>query len=191
MEEQQVSYDGITYRIEEPFMVLATQNPLDHEGTYCLPEAQLDRFLFKIDVTYPSQEEELAILESQGTRRKNDLDDISAILSPADILSLRNQIKNVHTEPKLVSYIVSLVTATRNNPFLYLGASPRASLALLHAAKAFAALHGKDFIVPEDIQFLAYPVLRHRIILSPEKEMEGLTNDEIIRQILRKIEIPR
>ena len=191
MEEQQVSYDGTTYKIDEPFLVLATQNPVDFEGTYRLPEAQLDRFLFKVNVTYPSAAEEIQILEMQGTRRKDDLENVKPVLDAAEIGKLRKLISQVQTEPKILAYIISVIEATRNNPFLYLGASPRASLALLHASKAFAALHGRDFVVPDDIQYLAYPVLRHRIILSPEKEMEGITNDEVIKQILRKIEIPR
>lgn len=191
MEEQQVSYDGIIYKIEEPFLVLATQNPVDFEGTYRLPEAQLDRFLFKINVTYPTPDEEIQILEMQGTRRKDDLEKVQSVLDAAEISKLRKLISNVHTEPKILAYIIAVVKATRNNPFLYLGASPRASLALLHSSKAYAAIQGRDFVVPDDVQYLAYPVLRHRIILSPEKEMEGITNDEVIRQILRKIEIPR
>lgn len=191
MEEHQISYDGITYPLDFPFIILATQNPVDHEGTYRLPEAQLDRFMFKIDITYPSQAEELQVLElhSQGTA--NQLENVKAVLNPEEISGFRKLIGEVHLEPRLKEYIVSIVAATRNHPFLYLGASPRASLALMHASKALAALRGKDFIVPEDIQELAFPVLRHRIVLSPEKEMEGLTNDEVIKQIIRKIEVPR
>ena len=191
MEERQISYDGITYPLEFPFIILATQNPVDHEGTYRLPEAQLDRFMFKIDITYPTPAEELQILELQNQGTVNQLNNVQAVLSPEEISSFRKLAGEVHLEPRLKEYIVSIVAATRNHPFLYLGASPRASLALMHASKALAALRGKDFIVPEDIQELAFPVLRHRIILSPEKEMEGLTNDEVIRQILRKIEVPR
>jgi len=191
MEERQISYDGITYPLEFPFIILATQNPVDHEGTYRLPEAQLDRFMFKIDITYPTPAEELQILELQNQGTVNQLNNVQAVLSPEEISSFRKLAGEVHLEPRLKEYIVSIVAATRNHPFLYLGASPRASLALMHASKALAALRGKDFIVSEDIQELAFPVLRHRIILSPEKEMEGLTNDEVIRQILRKIEVPR
>ena len=191
MEERQISYDGITYPLEFPFIILATQNPVDHEGTYRLPEAQLDRFMFKIDITYPTPAEELQILELQNQGTVNQLNNVQEVLSPEEISSFRKLAGEVHLEPRLKEYIVSIVAATRNHPFLYLGASPRASLALMHASKALAALRGKDFIVPEDIQELAFPVLRHRIILSPEKEMEGLTNDEVIRQILRKIEVPR
>lgn len=191
MEERQISYDGITYPLDFPFIILATQNPVDHEGTYRLPEAQLDRFMFKIDITYPTPAEELQILELQSQGSTNQLENVNAVLSPEEISSFRKLAGEVHLEPRLKEYIVSIVAATRNHPFLYLGASPRASLALMHASKALAALRGKDFIVPEDIQELAFPVLRHRIILSPEKEMEGLTNDEVIRQIIRKIEVPR
>ena len=191
MEERQISFDGITYLLDFPFIILATQNPVDHEGTYRLPEAQLDRFMFKIDITYPTSAEEQQILELHSHGAINQLDSINAVLSPEELSAFRKLAGEVHVEPRLKEYIVSIVAATRNHPFLYLGASPRASLALMHASKALAALRGKDFIVPEDIQELAFPVLRHRIILSPEKEMEGLTNDEVIRQIIRKIEVPR
>jgi MoxR-like ATPase len=191
MEERQVSYDGITYPLEFPFIILATQNPVDHEGTYRLPEAQLDRFMFKISITYPTLTEEVQILELHNQGTDNQLESISAVLSPEEIAGFRKLAGEVHVEPRLKQYIVSIVAATRNHPFLYLGASPRASLALMNASKALAALRGKDFIVPDDIQELAFPVLRHRIILSPEKEMEGLSNDEVIRQIIRKIEVPR
>ncbi len=191
MEERQISYDGITYPFDFPFIILATQNPVDHEGTYRLPEAQLDRFMFKIDITYPTPDEELQILELLSKGTANQLENVKAVLSPEEISGFRKLISEVHIEPRLKEYIVSIVAATRNHPFLYLGASPRASLALMQASKALAAIRGKDFIVPEDIQELAFPVLRHRIILSPEKEMEGITNDEVIRQIIRKIEVPR
>lgn len=191
MEERQISYDGVTYPLDFPFLILATQNPVDHEGTYRLPEAQLDRFMFKIDITYPTAAEELQVLELKSQNTSNQFENVQAVLSPDEIAGFRKLAAQVHVEPRLKEYIVSIVGATRNHPFLYLGASPRASLALMHASKALATLRGKDFIVPEDIQELALPVLRHRIILSPEKEMEGLTNDEVIRQIVRKIEVPR
>ena len=191
MEERQISYDGVTYRLDFPFLILATQNPVDHEGTYWLPEAQLDRFMFKIDITYPSAAEEMQILELHNHITSNQLSTVQPVLHPEEIAEFRKLATEVHIEPRLKEYIVSIVGATRNHPFLYLGASPRASLALMNASKALATIRGKDFVVPEDIQELAFPVLRHRIILSPEKEMEGLTNDEVIRQIIRKIEVPR
>lgn len=191
MEERQISNDGITYPLTFPFLILATQNPVDHEGTYRLPEAQLDRFMFKINISYPSAVEEAAILDLHAQGSAGLLDTVKAVLSPGDLLKFRDLAATVHLEPKLKEYIVSLVGSTRNHPFLYLGASPRAGLSLVFASRALAVLRGKDFVIPEDIQELAYPVLRHRIILSPEKEMEGITNDEVIRQIIRKIEVPR
>lgn len=191
MEERQVSYDGTTYPFEFPFMVLATQNPVDHEGTYRLPEAQLDRFMFKILVNYPNAAEELKILELHHSGIHSAFKSVTAVITPAELEKYRKIIDSVHIEAKLQEYIVAIVQSTRNHPFIYIGASPRASLSLIYAAKALAAIRGKGFAVPEDIQELAYPVLRHRLVISPEKEMEGLTNDEVISQILRKIEVPR
>jgi len=192
MEERQVTIDGETYLMGEPFMVLATQNPIEQEGTYRLPEAQLDRFLFKIEVKYPSLEEETAILNNQHMRvNKSLLDEVKAVLSVAQIQAARSIIRNLFVEPKLLEFIARIVTETRSNPSLYLGASPRASLAIVHSAKAFAAIQGRDFVTPDDIITVAIPVLAHRIILSPEKEMEGLTTSDIVNQIIKKIEVPR
>jgi MoxR-like ATPase len=178
--------------MQEPFLVLATQNPIEQEGTYRLPEAQLDRFLFKVSVGYPSLEEEIAILQGHhagfgGTP----LEAVQPVLTAADIAELRAQVRQQHVEPKLLDYIARLVGQTRAHKALYLGASPRASLALLNGAKALAALRGRDFITPEDVQFLAAPVLRHRIQLTPEREMEGGTPDEVVKQIMQQIEVPR
>ncbi len=192
MEERQVTIDGHTYIMDEPFMVLATQNPIEQEGTYRLPEAQLDRFLFKIEVKYPSLEEETAILMAQHTLvNKTLLDEVKAILSVQQIQGARAIIRNLFVEPKLLEFIAKIVNETRNNSSLYLGASPRASLAIVHSAKAFAAIQNRDFVTPEDIIAVAGPVLAHRILLSPEKEMEGLTTSDIVNQIIKKIEVPR
>ncbi|WP_406824912.1 AAA family ATPase [Pedobacter sp. KACC 23697] len=192
MEERQVTIDGQTYIMDEPFMVLATQNPIEQEGTYRLPEAQLDRFLFKIEVKYPSLEEETAILMAQHNLvNKTLLSDVKPALSIQQILEARAVIRNLFVEPKLLEFIAKIVSETRNNPSLYLGASPRASLAIVHSAKAFAAIQGRDFITPDDIIAVASPVLAHRVLLSPEKEMEGLTTSDIIHQIIKKLEIPR
>ncbi|MCX2495792.1 MoxR family ATPase [Pedobacter sp. PF22-3] len=192
MEERQVTIDGQTYIMGEPFMVLATQNPIEQEGTYRLPEAQLDRFLFKIEVKYPSLEEETAILMAQHSLvNKTLLSDVKPVLSIQQILEARAVIRNLFVEPKLLEFIAKIVSETRNNPSLYLGASPRASLAIVHSAKAFAAIQGRDFITPDDIIAVASPVLAHRVLLSPEKEMEGLTTSDIIYQIIKKIEVPR
>lgn len=192
MEERQITVDGHTYHLEEPFMVLATQNPIEQEGTYRLPEAQLDRFLFKIEVKYPSLEEEIEILTNQHQHKTDDqLNEIKPVLSVEQVKSLRATIKALFVEPKLLAYAAQITHETRNNKSLYLGASPRASLAMINSAKAIAAMAGRDFVTPEDIIKVATPVLAHRIMLSPEKEMEGLTPADIIAQIIKKIEVPR
>lgn len=192
MEERQITVDGQTYQMDEPFMVLATQNPVEHEGTYRLPEAQLDRFLFKIEIKYPTLEEEIIILSRQHQHKlEDDLKEIKAVLSIDQIKTCRALIKALHVEPKLIEYAAKIVHETRNNKSLYLGASPRASLALINGAKAIAAMQGRDFVTPEDIIKVAAPVLAHRIMLSPDKEMEGLTPSDIVAQIIQKIEIPR
>ncbi|WP_316802658.1 MoxR family ATPase [Pedobacter nototheniae] len=192
MEERQITVDGHTYHLDEPFMVLATQNPIDQEGTYRLPEAQLDRFLFKIEVKYPSLEEEIEILANQHQHKTDDqLNEIKAVLSVEQVKSLRATIKALFVEPKLLAYAAQITHETRNNKSLYLGASPRASLAMVNGAKAIAAMAGRDFVTPEDIIKVATPVLAHRIMLSPEKEMEGLTAADIVAQIIKKIEVPR
>jgi len=192
MEERQITVDGHTYQMEEPFMVLATQNPVEHEGTYRLPEAQLDRFLFKIEIKYPSLEEEIIILQNQHQQKLDqELTAVEAVLSIAQIKSCRAVIKALHVEPKLIEYVAKIVQETRNNKSIYLGASPRASLAMINSAKAIAAMQGRDFVTPEDIIKVAVPVLAHRIMLTPDKEMEGLTASDMVAQIIQKIEIPR
>ncbi|HRP44829.1 MAG TPA: MoxR family ATPase [Ginsengibacter sp.] len=192
MEEKQVTMDGQTYPMEFPFLVLATQNPVEQEGTYRLPEAQLDRFLFKIIVDYPSKEEEVRILIGQQRNTTAELLlNVQPVVTAEDLHSFRTSINGVLIEPGLVSYIADIVQATRNNPNLFLGASPRASLALLRASKASAAIKGRGFVSPDDIKEMALPVLRHRLIRTPEKEMEGVSEDVIINQILSELEIPR
>ncbi len=192
MEERQVTIDGTTHIMDFPFLVLATQNPIEQEGTYRLPEAQLDRFLFKINVNYPTLEEEINILLNQQTLSQNALlQDVNKILSTAQIAEYRQVINEVLIDPKLVEFIAKIVNETRNNPSLFLGASPRASLAILKASKANAAIRGRDFVKPEDVLEMAAPVMRHRIILTPEKEMEGITPDELVQNIITGIEVPR
>lgn len=192
MEERQVTIDGDTHKMKTPYIVLATQNPIEHEGTYRLPEAQLDRFLFKVMATYPSLDEEMDIINRHHQRRGGQaVSEVNAILSAQQILHFRQFAQQVHVENNLVKYIAQIIQETRNNPMLFLGASPRASLAILNSAKAYAMIQGRDFVNPEDIKFVALPVLRHRIILSPEKEMEGVSADEVVKQIVDKIEVPR
>jgi MoxR-like ATPase len=192
MEERQLTIDGKRYKMEEPFLVIATQNPIEHEGTYRLPEAQLDRFLFKINVGYPNLSQEFEIIKNQHENKLEDKTDaVQKVISGFQLKNYQQLVRNVVVETQLLEYIAKIIVNTRENQFLYLGASPRASLALLTASKAFAAVHGRDFVTPEDIKESSYAVLRHRIMVSPEREMEGLTADEIIRQILEAIEIPR
>jgi MoxR-like ATPase len=192
MEERQATIDGKTHLMANPFMVLATQNPIEQEGTYRLPEAQLDRFLFKILVPYPDEQEEIAIL-AQFHKLGNTpvMDMIKPALAGGQVKLLRQQIKSLIIEEKLMQFIAKLVHYTRNNKSIYLGASPRASLAIMNASKAIAAMKGRDFVTPEDILEVVAPVLRHRIILAPDKEMEGVTEDEVIKQIIQSMDIPR
>ena len=192
MEERQVTIDGNTYPMKKPFFVVATQNPIEQEGTYRLPEAQLDRFLFKINMEYPNFEEEKTILH----RFKNDFnqsqaDDVKTILNGTDISTCRNIIENVSIHDEILNYIAAIVYQTRHSSDLYLGASPRASLSIMKTAKAMAAYRGRDFVTPDDVQSVCVPVLNHRIILTPEREMEGLTTSEIVRDIIKGIDVPR
>ncbi len=192
MEERQATVDGQTYPMDEPYLVVATQNPIEQEGTYRLPEAQLDRFLFKISVDYPGLEEEVEVLKGHHARQDvHDLSSVEPVLDKDMIKDYRTKVHGLHVDENLMRYIAQIVNETRNSPDLYLGASPRASIAILQTAKAFAGIQGRDFITPEDIKFVANPVMRHRVILTPEKEMEGQTADSIIDMIVEKIEVPR
>jgi len=192
MAEQQVSVDGTTYQLPGPFVVFATQNPIEHEGTYRLPEAQLDRFLFKINVNYPELEQELEILkEHHAQKAQNKEDQVQAVVSAAEILEFQKLIKSIFVHEELLTYIAQVIIKTRTNPSLTLGASPRASIALLESAKASAALTGRDFVTPEDIRRVASAVLGHRVMLTPEREMEGFTTAYVIDQIINSVEIPR
>lgn len=192
MEERQITVDGKTYPLAAPFIVLATQNPIEQEGTYRLPEAQLDRFIFKIEVHYPSLEDETKIIAAYHARKNTvDINCIDSVMNAEQVKLYRGTVSELHIDENLISYIAQIVNQTRNNSSLYLGASPRASLAILTSAKAIAAMRGRDFVTPDDIKFVAIPVLKHRVILTPEKEMEGLTSDAIIKQIIEKVEVPR
>lgn len=192
MEERQITIDGLHFAMQAPFLVIATQNPIEQEGTYRLPEAQLDRFLFKIVMNYPSLAEEIEIITREhAIKEKDKTASVEKVLHAEHLLQYQKIIKNILIEPQLIEYIAKIIQNTRENSFLYLGASPRASLAILNASKGFAALAGRDFVTPEDIKQAAYPVLEHRVILSPEKEMEGIKIEQIIQQIIESVEIPR
>jgi MoxR-like ATPase len=192
MEERQVTIDGETRFMEYPFFVIATQNPIDQEGTYKLPEAQLDRFLFRIKLRYPSLEDEKLILRRfRDDFSQKSSNDVMAVITPDGLQKCTAQIEKVYIKDELIDYIAKIVNDTRSNGDLYLGASPRASLAILRTAKAFAAMNGRDFVTPDDIRTVCYPVLNHRIILAPEREMEGIEVEDVIKDILNKIEVPR
>ena len=192
MEERQITADGTTYVLEKPFLVIATQNPIEQEENYRLPEAQLDRFLFKINIEYPNLAEEIHIIQKENELQSRDkMSAISTIISQSHIIEFQELVKQILIEQNLIEYIAKIVLNTRENAFLYLGASPRASIAILNAAKGFAALRGRDFVTPDDIKDAAIPVLQHRVVVTPEREMEGITSIEIIKQIVDSVEIPR
>ncbi len=192
MSERQVTVDGTTYPVPRPFVVFATQNPIEHEGTYRLPEAQLDRFLFKINVGYPALEEEMEILREHHAQKTGDKEDlVQPVVGIAELIGFQELVKQLYVHEDVFAYIVQVIFNTRSNPNLSLGASPRASIALLEASKASAALQGRDFITPDDVKYVAPNILGHRVLLTPEKEMEGFTSDFIIKQIVDAIEIPR
>jgi MoxR-like ATPase len=192
MEERQITVDGHSYQLSVPFMVVATQNPIEQEGTYHLPEAQLDRFLFKINVSYPTAEQEFRVVMQHHQQNLNDMiNQVSAALTATQIQELRKQVRTIHVEEKLISFITTIVANTRNHKSIYLGASPRASIGILNGAKALASMRGRDFVTPDDIIYVIPPVLRHRIVLTPDKEMEGASTDDVIQQIIASIEVPR
>lgn len=192
MAEQQITADGNTYPMTLPFIVFATQNPIEQEGTYRLPEAQLDRFLFKISITYPSLEEEITILTEQDKLENINKESlVNAVVSAAEIIEFQYVVNRIFAHEQIIKYIAQIVDNTRTNTSLTLAASPRASIALLQSAKAYAAMQGRDFITPEDVKYLALPVLGHRVILTPEKELEGLDSERVIQQIIDMVEIPR
>lgn len=192
MEERQITVDGRTYPMTRPFMIVATQNPIEQEGTYRLPEAQLDRFFFKLNVGYPSLEEEVAILDRATLgRHLLSVDAVQAVISVEELERSRQIVHQVICDAKLVRYIASIVDRTRHDGALMLGASPRASLAILTGSKAYAAINGRDFVTPEDVQAIAPHVLRHRVQLTPEREMEGLDADQVVNMLVKQLEVPR
>ncbi len=192
MEEKQITIDGNTYKMKAPFFVMATQNPIEQEGTYALPEAQLDRFLFKIKVGYPNKDEEIEILKSHSQRQgAHPEKGIEAVVSEADLLKYQDLVQQVVIEDKIIDYIAEIIARTRNHSHLFLGGSPRASIATMNTAKALAAIQGRDFVIPDDVKTVLPNVLRHRVILNPEQEMEGFNEDDVIKMIIENVEVPR
>ncbi len=192
MTEKQVTADGETHILADPFIVLATQNPIEHEGTYRLPEAQLDRFLFKIEISYPKLEQEIEILKEHHERKNLNKEAlVNPVLTVEELSKYQKLIKEIFVHEQILEYIAQIVHHTRNNANLTLGASPRASIAILESSKAFAAMNGRDFVTPEDVKSVVYPIICHRVILTPEREMEGFSTETIIHQIIDSVEIPR
>jgi MoxR-like ATPase len=192
MEERQVTVDGITYQMQKPFLVIGTQNPIEQEGTYRLPEAQLDRFIFKIIISYPTLDEEAEILFRHHQRQSDTpVSMIEPVLTAEQIEVCQAIVHRIKVEDHLIRYIAALTGKTRTSGDIYLGASPRASIAILSTAKAIAAMQGRDFLIPDDIKTVALPVLRHRIVLTPEREMQGASPDDVLKEILAKLEVPR
>lgn len=192
MEEKQATIDGVRYPMSNIYTVFATQNPIEQEGTYRLPEAQMDRFMFKVVVGYPNADSELEVLRLHNSSTAfSKLDDVSPVLSHNDILDLRQKAQNVHVDDKLMTYIVQIVAQTRQHQNVYVAASPRASIALLNSVKAYALINGRDFAIPDDIKMLAIPVLQHRISLTAEAEMNGVTIEQVVKGIINKVEVPK
>jgi len=188
MEERQVTVDGKTHSLPHPFFVMATQNPIELEGTFPLPEAQLDRFLLRIRLGYPEQNEEIAILER--FQEEDPLQELSSVATPAEVSRLQHARKKIHVSRAVREYITSLVGATRANPLLRLGASPRGSLGLMRSGQALAALKGREYVLPDDIKFLAVPVLAHRLILKEEERLRGTSQEDVVKQIMGRISVP-
>ncbi|MBQ5889569.1 MAG: MoxR family ATPase [Clostridia bacterium] len=188
MEEKQISVDGVTYKMPQPFMVMATQNPIEFMGTFPLPEAQLDRFLIKISVGYPDAESERSVLSMH--QMDDPFETLHAVATPEDIINIQNEVKKVFVHENLEKYIVSIVSATRNHPSVRLGASPRASLALYRTAQATAYINGRDFVIPDDIQKMVIPVMAHRIILSQETKFSNTTADDVLNEIKKTVPVP-
>lgn len=192
MEERQVTQEGVRFPMEEPFLIIATQNPVDLEGTYPLPEAQMDRFLFKINITYPTLDQETQILQRHmKIRNMHEFTDVKPALSAAQLRTFQDLLPSIHIEDQLLHFIADVVHRTRVHRDILIGGSPRASLALLYGSRALAMIRGRDFVLPEDIKDIAIPALNHRIVLTAEKEMEGGKVDEVIRQLLAQTEVPR
>ncbi|MEO8956398.1 MAG: AAA family ATPase [Ktedonobacteraceae bacterium] len=188
MEETQITVDGVSYRLPEPFMVMATQNPIEYEGTFPLPEAQLDRFMMNISIGYPKASDEMNILDSH--QHHHPLDDLAQIMTAEELVIIQQQVRNIHVNPLIHEYIVAIANATRNHPNIYLGASPRGSLALFRAAQALAAMRGHDHVIPDDVKLLARPTLAHRIIVTPAARVRSITSTAILDEILQSVPVP-
>jgi MoxR-like ATPase len=188
MEETQITIDGVTYHLPEPFMVMATQNPIEYEGTFPLPEAQLDRFMMNIKLGYPKVSDEMDILDTHQFHHP--LDDLEQIMVAEDLVVIQKQIRSIHVDPTIREYIVSIANATRNHNNIYLGASPRGSLALYRASQALAAIRGRGYVIPDDVKLLTKPTLAHRIIVTPAARVRAITSTAVLDEILQSVPVP-
>ncbi len=188
MEEAQITVDGVSYRLPEPFMVMATQNLIEYEGTFPLPEAQLDRFMMNISIGYPKATDEMNILDSH--QHHHPLDDLAQIMTADELVIIQQQVRNIHVDPSIREYIVAIANATRNHNNIYLGASPRGSLALFRAAQALAAMRSRNYVIPDDVKLLARPTLAHRIIVTPAARVRSITSTAILDEILQSVPVP-
>ncbi|GAC1349877.1 MAG: MoxR family ATPase [Ktedonobacteraceae bacterium] len=188
MEESQITVDGVSYRLPVPFMVMATQNPIEYEGTFPLPEAQLDRFMMNISIGYPKSSDEMNILDTH--QHHHPLDDLAQIMTAEELVIIQQQIRNVHVDPSIREYIVGIANATRNHANIYLGSSPRGSLALFRASQALAAMRGRGYVIPDDVKLLAKPTLAHRIIVTPAARVRSITSTALLEEILQSVPVP-
>jgi MoxR-like ATPase len=188
MAESRITVDGITHVLEKPFLVIATQNPVDHEGTFPLPEAQLDRFLMKFSIGYPTLEDEMLILER--LQLSHPIDNLTSVVSSAEIVECQRLVRQVHVDPKIRRYILQIVQLSRHHEHLSLGGSPRASIALFRTCQALAAIRGRNFVLPDDVKMIAAPVLNHRMILRPESRLRKITTDQVVSQMIAEIAVP-
>ncbi|GLV56935.1 ATPase [Dictyobacter sp. S3.2.2.5] len=188
MEEAQITVDGVTYQLPQPFMVMATQNPIEYEGTFPLPEAQLDRFMMSIKLGYPRAEDEINILDSH--QHHHPLEDLAQIMTADELVLIQQQVRSIHVDPSIREYIVALANATRNHQNIYLGVSPRGSLALFRASQALAAIRGRGYVIPDDIKLLVKPTLAHRIIVNPAARVRSVTSAQILDEILQSVPVP-
>jgi len=188
MEEGQITVDGVSYRLPEPFMVMATQNPIEYEGTFPLPEAQLDRFMMNISIGYPKANDEMNILDTH--QHHHPLDDLAQIMTAEELVHIQQQIRTIYVDPSIREYIVNIASVTRNHSNIYLGASPRGSLALFRASQALAAVRGRGYVIPDDVKLLAKPTLAHRIIVTPAARVRSISSTAVLEEILQSVPVP-
>jgi MoxR-like ATPase len=188
MEEHQMTVDGVTHPMPEPFIVMATQNPIEYEGTFPLPETELDRFIIRLQIGYPALDDEIRVLEAQ--QYQHPIETLEQVVTMAELGALQNAVKDIHADPAIREYVVRVVSATREHPNLYLGASPRGSLALLRLGQANALFQGRDYVLPDDVKVLAYPALGHRLILSSSARIQGATAEESVAEVLEQVPVP-